>query len=164
MCLLNIKKSSSSFHTKWKPGDWRCSCGFHNFANRTQCFRCGTRRLNATQDQVNLQNSWGSNWKPGDWNCAMCSTHNFAIRGSCFSCGVERKVSEANIDAKMKKHLVLDYIDRLSKKKCPPKGVSLKKKPVPLSVKEFKARNIKKSLNLTNKDIKETRCTTTKMQ
>mmetsp|Transcript_36595 Transcript_36595/g.84384 ORF Transcript_36595/g.84384 Transcript_36595/m.84384 type:complete len:108 (-) Transcript_36595:137-460(-) len=28
-----------------RPGDWKCpSCGANNFARRTECFRCGTRK------------------------------------------------------------------------------------------------------------------------
>jgi len=146
--------TSSSFHTKWKPGDWRCApCGAHNFANRIQCFRCCMGKSNATN--VNHHNILNTpSWKKGDWNCDNCSKHNFATRKNCFSCGVNREVSEANADAKVKKHLVLDYISRLTKKICPRKGVSLKKSP-PLSKKEFKAANSKKSLAVMDKNLKE---------
>ena len=28
-----------------RPGDWKCpSCGSNNFARRTECFKCGTRK------------------------------------------------------------------------------------------------------------------------
>ena len=28
-----------------RPGDWKCpSCGANNFARRTECFKCGTRK------------------------------------------------------------------------------------------------------------------------
>ncbi|CAK9067264.1 unnamed protein product [Durusdinium trenchii] len=28
-----------------RPGDWKCpSCGSNNFARRTECFKCGTKK------------------------------------------------------------------------------------------------------------------------
>lgn len=27
-----------------RAGDWHCSCSAHNFASRSQCFKCGQRK------------------------------------------------------------------------------------------------------------------------
>jgi len=123
MTLRSIQqntRTSSSFHTKWKPGDWRCVCNAHNFASRRQCYQCGRARPSGIPARPD--------WRQGDWHCDRCFKQNFAVRTICFSCGVNRKVSKANVDDKMKKDLVLDYISRLTKKFCSRKGVSLKKK------------------------------------
>jgi hypothetical protein len=72
-----------------RPGDWYCSCGAHNFASRSSCFKCS-----AFKDEAALNSGAGSfdaemsrsrgyglggaaranrpNWKSGDWICTRC--------------------------------------------------------------------------------------------
>ncbi|KAJ0089529.1 hypothetical protein Patl1_13109 [Pistacia atlantica] len=66
-------------------GDWYCTamnfenhslCGAHNFASRSNCYICGSRKQE------------GGPTKPGDWTCPRleCGVHNYAKRTECFKC------------------------------------------------------------------------------
>jgi len=40
---MTEKKSSSygsSLPPNFKPGDWMCSCGAHNYQSRNRCYKC----------------------------------------------------------------------------------------------------------------------------
>lgn len=68
-----------------RPGDWYCTvatCGAHNFANRSSCFKCGTSKDDSAGlvegDMPRMSHSFGfasgssssrSGWKSGDWIC-----------------------------------------------------------------------------------------------
>ncbi|KAI7885020.1 hypothetical protein K492DRAFT_172753 [Lichtheimia hyalospora FSU 10163] len=76
-------------------GDWMCpnySCGFHNYASRFQCFKCGTYRpQNAGSPQppppgMGYAPRPPITFRPGDWYCPNCNFQNFASRTSCFKC------------------------------------------------------------------------------
>jgi hypothetical protein len=63
-----------------RPGDWYCSCGYHNFASRSSCFKCGTivRDFPAGQGAAGAEGDFAggrdsaavrAGWKAGDWIC-----------------------------------------------------------------------------------------------
>lgn len=108
---------------RWKPGDWKCSaCCGHNFASRSDCFRCHLSKAFAGEEMDPRYQSAGTHnqgWKPGDWGCDNCSAHNFAMRQVCYQCGVSKAAAKDTVDTKMKRALVMDYVTRLTKKMKP---------------------------------------------
>ncbi|KAF8406960.1 hypothetical protein HHK36_006081 [Tetracentron sinense] len=72
-----------------RAGDWYCSaanCGTHNFAVRSNCFRCS-----ALRDDSNGGNEFSRpGWLSGDWICTRCNEHNFASRKECHRCNAPR--------------------------------------------------------------------------
>ncbi|CAN6243502.1 unnamed protein product, partial [Urochloa humidicola] len=90
-----------------RPGDWLCTCGAHNFASRSNCFKCS-----AFKDEAAVNSGAGGfdgdmsrsrfgggaartnrpGWKSGDWICTRsgCNEHNFASRMECFRCNAPR--------------------------------------------------------------------------
>ncbi|GAB4828310.1 hypothetical protein Ancab_035306 [Ancistrocladus abbreviatus] len=78
--------------TEVLAGDWYCqgmSCGAHNYASRTSCFKCGALKT----DYMLGSGGFGSEnlipgWKTGDWICPRpgCGVHNYASRKACFKC------------------------------------------------------------------------------
>ena len=67
-----------------RPGDWYCSCGYHNFASRSSCFKCGTivRDFPAGQGAAGAEGDLArgrdsaavrAGWKAGDWICTRWS-------------------------------------------------------------------------------------------
>ncbi|RRT67315.1 hypothetical protein GW17_00004304 [Ensete ventricosum] len=57
-----------------KPGDWYCSCGVHNYASRSNCFKCGATKDDSTSAVAQswgfrCSGAWSSGWKSGDWIC-----------------------------------------------------------------------------------------------
>ncbi|KAH7430978.1 hypothetical protein KP509_08G022900, partial [Ceratopteris richardii] len=116
----NEAKSGSGGHTKAgndgygggrddvRPGDWHCQegrCGAHNFASRSNCFKCGSPKdeggggydrgsrggFGRSYDSGDV-GSGHSGWKSGDWMCTRsgCNEHNFASRTECFRCQAPR--------------------------------------------------------------------------
>ncbi|CAM8980350.1 unnamed protein product [Rhodiola kirilowii] len=93
-----------------RPGDWYCSvrnCGAHNFANRSNCFKCGALKEELSagggfetefgRGKGLFGSSTGSGrngWKSGDWLCNRpgCNEHNFANRMECFRCNAPREI------------------------------------------------------------------------
>ncbi|PKA49053.1 hypothetical protein AXF42_Ash010737 [Apostasia shenzhenica] len=89
-----------------KPGDWYCSCGVHNFASRSGCFKCGALKVEAAA-LANAASAGAAaagpssfdcgivppDWKSGDWLCTRfgCNEHNFASRLKCFRCNAPRE-------------------------------------------------------------------------
>ncbi|PWZ24195.1 hypothetical protein Zm00014a_012220 [Zea mays] len=95
-----------------RPGDWYCSCGAHNFASRSNCFRCSAYKEEAAgafdSDMSRSRGyaGFGSGaaartnrpgWKSGDWICTRsgCNEHNFASRMECFRCNAPRDSGSA---------------------------------------------------------------------
>ncbi|GKV18091.1 hypothetical protein SLEP1_g28514 [Rubroshorea leprosula] len=92
-----------------RPGDWYCTmgnCGAHNFASRSNCFKCGAAKDESSSggDMPRMRgfgfgSSSGSTsrsvWKSGDWFCTRpgCNEHNFASRTECFKCNAPRDSS-----------------------------------------------------------------------
>ncbi|AQL02221.1 Ran BP2/NZF zinc finger-like superfamily protein [Zea mays] len=87
-----------------RPGDWYCSCGYHNFASRSSCFKCGTivRDFPAGQGAAGAEGDFAggrdsaavrAGWKAGDWICTRpgCNVHNFASRMECYRCNAPRE-------------------------------------------------------------------------
>lgn len=69
-----------------KPGDWKCKCGYENFASRTHCKNCS-----------------GPKAHPGDWVCSACRFNNFAGRTHCKNCsrgGLAKKIETATVQEK----------------------------------------------------------------
>ncbi|XP_064966156.1 uncharacterized protein LOC135613091 [Musa acuminata AAA Group] len=92
-----------------RPGDWYCSCGAHNFASRSSCFKCGALKDDSAiggggggggcgfDGDVPRSRAFGfgggrAGWKSGDWICnrSGCNEHNFASRMECFRCSAPR--------------------------------------------------------------------------
>ncbi|CAN6243505.1 unnamed protein product [Urochloa humidicola] len=95
-----------------RPGDWLCTCGAHNFASRSNCFKCS-----AFKDEAAVNSGAGGfdgdmsrsrfgggaartnrpGWKSGDWICTRsgCNEHNFASRMECFRCNAPRDSGSA---------------------------------------------------------------------
>lgn len=51
-------------HQALLAGDWYCNCGAHNYASRSNCYRCNS---NAFKNVDNIGALPG--WKSGDWIC-----------------------------------------------------------------------------------------------
>jgi len=70
-------------------GDWNCgSCGFSNFARRTECKDCGEPRSDnsiesAGAQRYNPYEHTAKQGRPGDWVCQECDMLNFARREVC---------------------------------------------------------------------------------
>lgn len=92
-------------------GDWYCViCHTHNFARRTDCFKCQAAKPDSTNGPAkssnyhsanqagklahNFQYPKGSRLKRGDWFCSeeSCRSVNFAYRTSCFQCGADKPI------------------------------------------------------------------------
>ncbi|CAN6277912.1 unnamed protein product [Urochloa humidicola] len=95
-----------------RPGDWLCTCGAHNFASRSNCFKCSAFKEEAAVnsgaggfdgDMSRSRYGFGGGaggaartnrpgWKSGDWICTRsgCNEHNFASRMECFRCNAPR--------------------------------------------------------------------------
>ncbi|CAL9066359.1 unnamed protein product [Musa banksii] len=80
-----------------KPGDWYCSCGVHNYASRSSCFKCGATKDDSASAVAQswgfrCSGAWSSGWKSGDWICTRlgCNEHNYASRMECFRCNAPR--------------------------------------------------------------------------
>lgn len=76
-------------NTEALAGDWFCtamSCGAHNYASRSTCYKCGALKDDAYGYGGNMVSSGGygsgcslpPGWKPGDWICSR-SVHIFFI-------------------------------------------------------------------------------------
>src|SRR5690349_8084184 len=101
-----------------RPGDWKCKCGFENFASRTCCKNCGpkaahsgdwmcpscqfknfasrTHCKNCSRGKLAEKIEPTVQEKPGDWHCNTCTKLNFGHRSACYGCGLPRK--ELNAD------------------------------------------------------------------
>ncbi|RRT81819.1 hypothetical protein B296_00002074 [Ensete ventricosum] len=80
-----------------RPGDWYCSCGAHNFASRSSCFKCCALKDDSAGYGFGSGGGGGggggrAGWKSGDWICnrSGCNEHNFASRMECFRCNAPR--------------------------------------------------------------------------
>ncbi|KAJ3683601.1 hypothetical protein LUZ60_013828 [Juncus effusus] len=71
-------------------GDWYCTCGYHNFASRTNCLKC-TASKNTSAGEADVPRGPRA-FLPGDWTCTRpgCEEHNFASRTECRKCGSSR--------------------------------------------------------------------------
>ncbi|XP_030939598.1 RNA-binding protein involved in heterochromatin assembly dri1 [Quercus robur] len=85
-----------SNRTEVLAGDWYCNCGAHNYASRSNCFRCSAYKNDYA---VMGSGGYGSDcsappgWKSGDWICSRlgCGVHNYASRTECFKCGTPKE-------------------------------------------------------------------------
>ncbi|KAF4400323.1 hypothetical protein G4B88_018665 [Cannabis sativa] len=85
--------------TEVLAGDWFCNCGSHNYASRSQCFRCGSIKNDYGGGYgAQMMTAYGSDnssappgWKSGDWFCSRvgCGEHNYASRR--FAINAKRK-------------------------------------------------------------------------
>ncbi|KAM6553525.1 hypothetical protein CsatB_014287 [Cannabis sativa] len=86
--------------TEVLAGDWFCNCGSHNYASRSQCFRCGSIKNDYGGGYgAQMMTAYGSDnssappgWKSGDWFCSRvgCGEHNYASRTICHKCKTQR--------------------------------------------------------------------------
>ncbi|CAD5172097.1 unnamed protein product [Musa acuminata subsp. malaccensis] len=120
-----LGRSSVGFSVpSFRPGDWNCSCGGHNFASRTSCHSCGTSKDDSAVsfsrglDNDDMPGSGGigfggGGWKSGDWLCTRsgCNQHNFASRKECYRCKAPKgcgKRRSSKIDS------LFSFLDELS--------------------------------------------------
>ncbi|KAI4344099.1 hypothetical protein L6164_011369 [Bauhinia variegata] len=80
--------------TEALAGDWFCtalSCGAHNYASRSSCYRCGASKDDCPYG-YGSDCSFPPGWKTGDWVCTRigCGVHNYASRTECFKCKAPR--------------------------------------------------------------------------
>lgn len=70
----------------FRPGDWICKCGNHNYAKRDTCGRCdgSKNEHDATHSQTRPQN-----FQIGDWMC-VCGAHNYRSKAACHKCNVTK--------------------------------------------------------------------------
>ncbi|KAE9609698.1 putative Zinc finger, RanBP2-type [Lupinus albus] len=92
-------------------GDWFCTgmnCGAHNYASRSNCYRCGALKDDYSSGYGgNMAGSGGygsdcslpPGWKTGDWICPRygCGVHNYASRAECFKCKMLRDFGEKSL-------------------------------------------------------------------
>jgi hypothetical protein len=75
----------------FKSGDWICSgCGSHNYADKTECFRCSGEKadcaredcVSGTDGQGRRENAkWVSKWsKKGQGQCAAIQTGHWVVQ------------------------------------------------------------------------------------
>ncbi|KAL8136134.1 RNA-binding protein involved in heterochromatin assembly dri1-like isoform X1 [Apium graveolens] len=89
-------------------GDWYCNvmnCGTHNYASRTNCFRCGALKQDLYGYGAGMMTSGGyasentvpPGWKSGDWICNRygCGVHNYANRKECYKCKTPKEYGGA---------------------------------------------------------------------
>jgi len=84
-----------------RGGDWNCgSCGFRNFARRSECKDCGEPRSDNSTESAGAQRynpyeETSKQGRPGDWVCQACDMVNFARRDKCHrnSCRAPRPES-----------------------------------------------------------------------
>ncbi|XP_019246828.1 PREDICTED: zinc finger Ran-binding domain-containing protein 2-like isoform X2 [Nicotiana attenuata] len=87
--------------TEVLAGDWYCSamnCGSHNYASRTNCYRCGALKSDYYGIGMMASTGYGYDasaipgWKSGDWFCSRlgCGVHNYASRAECYKCKTPR--------------------------------------------------------------------------
>lgn len=80
-----------------RPGDWYCSCGAHNFASRSSCFKCSAYKEEAAvnsgaggfDSDMSRSRGYGfgsgaartnrPGWKSGDWICTRCVLLDFIL-------------------------------------------------------------------------------------
>lgn len=61
--------------TEVLAGDWYCTainCGAHNYASRSNCYRCGALKSDYAYGNMMAYGADGSappGWKTGDWIC-----------------------------------------------------------------------------------------------
>lgn len=118
--------------SSWKPGDWKCKCGCHNFANRTSCRDCGKAKSkgkgggkfndwicgNCGNDVFGSKSVCGlckvgkrdgsslntnEIQKKGDWICSHCNKLCFAFRDVCNSCHIGSRPKSDGSDKQEKK-------------------------------------------------------------
>jgi hypothetical protein len=96
-----------------RPGDWYCSCGAHNFASRSSCFKCSAYKEEAAVNSgaggfdgdMSRSRGYGfgsgaaaaagagaarttnrPGWKSGDWICTRCVSLNLNPFHLCVMC------------------------------------------------------------------------------
>ncbi|KAI6681712.1 hypothetical protein NL676_035593 [Syzygium grande] len=90
--------------TEVLAGDWHCnamSCGAHNYASRSNCYRCGALKsdyVGSCSGGYRPETGVPPGWKAGDWICDRygCGVHNYASRTECFKCKTPRCYGKAN--------------------------------------------------------------------
>lgn len=105
---MDVAASDSNSTKRFLAGDWYCpECHTHNFAKRSNCFRCkstrpesedeetliaGGAQSNSAHHQYKFDLPRGARLQRGDWGCSNkeCRAVNFSSRTECFCCGEKR--------------------------------------------------------------------------
>jgi len=72
----------------FRPGDWICTCGNHNYAKRDTCGRCNGSK---TENDNTHNNNRPQNFQVGDWMC-QCGAHNYRSKQACHKCNMAKDV------------------------------------------------------------------------
>jgi hypothetical protein len=71
----------------FRPGDWLCKCGNHNYAKRDTCGRCDGNKMDSDATHTH---SRPQNFQVGDWMC-VCGAHNYRSKAACHKCNVTKE-------------------------------------------------------------------------
>ncbi|URE08346.1 RNA-binding protein C17H9.04c [Musa troglodytarum] len=105
-----------------RPGDWYCSCGAHNFASRSSCFKCCALKEDSAvgggggfDGDMPRSRGYGfgggggggggrAGWKSGDWICNRCraATNTTSPAGWNASAATHRGIPAPKSKEKMK--------------------------------------------------------------
>jgi len=77
----------------FRPGDWICKCGNHNYHSRTSCGRC--RETKDSADRTGLPGVLPPNFQIGDWMCT-CGAHNYQSKTACYKCQLSKESAQAD--------------------------------------------------------------------
>jgi len=91
MGLPTLPQTPANF----RPGDWMCKCGNHNYASKSVCQKCQTPKDQGDLSNLGVLAGLGmggglpsnvpSAFRQGDWIC-KCGNHNYAKRDTCGRC------------------------------------------------------------------------------
>jgi len=79
----------------FRPGDWMCRCGAHNYASKSACHKCGTAKETGAGGAgpsgyaPAAAGGTPANFRAGDWMCA-CGAHNYASKTACHKCSAPK--------------------------------------------------------------------------
>lgn len=101
MGLPSIPQTPANF----RPGDWMCKCGNHNYASKSVCQKCSTPKEQGDISNLGVLAGLGmggaaanpnmpNGFRTGDWIC-KCGNHNYAKREECGRCGASKSDSDA---------------------------------------------------------------------
>jgi len=92
----------------FRPGDWMCKCGNHNYSSKSVCGKCSTPKDQGDISNLGVLAGMGmggmggaalppnvpNGFRQGDWIC-KCGNHNYAKRDTCGRCGGSKVDSDA---------------------------------------------------------------------
>lgn len=93
---MGMMGGAASTPANFRPGDWLCQCGAHNYASKTACHKCASPKQSSDSGvgagvaaPTGGAGGMPNNFRPGDWMC-QCSAHNYASKTACHKCGTAK--------------------------------------------------------------------------